>query len=46
MKAFLDAFWLLALVFVAFVPLVWLMRRSPEQLPEAGETLPAAVEPA
>jgi MFS transporter, DHA2 family, multidrug resistance protein len=27
MKAFLDDFWLLTLVFVAFVPLVWLMHR-------------------
>ncbi len=27
MKAFLDDFWVLTLIFVAFVPLVWLMHR-------------------
>jgi DHA2 family multidrug resistance protein len=46
MKAFLDAFWLLALVFVAFVPLVWLMRPSPERVSGGREAMPAAVEPA
>jgi DHA2 family multidrug resistance protein len=30
MKAFLDDFWILTLIFVAFVPLVWLMHRPPD----------------
>jgi DHA2 family multidrug resistance protein len=41
MKAFLDNFWLLTLVFVAFVPLVWLMRRPSELHPESPEALQA-----
>ncbi|MBI3457732.1 MAG: DHA2 family efflux MFS transporter permease subunit [Candidatus Rokubacteria bacterium] len=39
MKAFLDDFWVLTLVFVAFVPLVWFMARPPEPTPEQSEVL-------
>jgi DHA2 family multidrug resistance protein len=41
MKAFLDDFWLLTLVFVAFVPIVWLMRRPAEMHPGEPEALQA-----
>jgi len=46
MKAFLDAFWVLTAVFVAFVPLVWCMGR-PIERPEPSATGPRgpAVEP-
>jgi len=45
MKAFLDGFWLLTIVFVAFVPLVWCMQRPVELHPGEAEAL-RAVEPA
>ncbi len=45
MKAFLDDFWLLTAIFVAFVPLVWCMRRPHDLHPERPEALQAVETP-
>jgi len=39
MKAFLDDFWLLTALFVAFIPLVWCMRRPAPHAPDPGEVI-------
>jgi len=41
MKAFLDDFRILAVIFVLFVPLVWLMQRRLEPAPERSDVLQA-----